>query len=42
MTVAVSTSALDMDLALLDWRVVVNNGVRVPGDTRTFNSYNQP
>lgn len=25
-----------------DWEVVVNNGVIVPGDTRTFNSYNQP
>ncbi len=24
------------------WQVVVNNGVVVPGDTRTFNSYNQP
>jgi hypothetical protein len=26
----------------LDWQVVVNNGVTVPGDTRKFNSYNQP
>ena len=42
MTVAVSTSALDMDLASLDWRVVVNNGVVVPGGARSFNSYNQP
>ena len=25
-----------------DWQTVVNNGVTVPGDTRTFNSYNQP
>jgi hypothetical protein len=25
-----------------DWQVVVNNGVIVPGDTRRFNSYNQP
>ena len=25
-----------------DWRVVVNNGVVVPGDVRRFNSYNQP
>lgn len=25
-----------------DWQVVVNNGVTVPGDTRTFNSFNQP
>ncbi len=25
-----------------DWQVVVNNGVTVPGDTRKFNSYNQP
>jgi len=24
------------------WQVVVNNGVVVPGDTRSFNSYNQP
>ncbi len=24
------------------WQVVVNNGVIVPGDTRNFNSYNQP
>lgn len=27
---------------LLDWQVVVNNGVVVPGDSRAFNSYNQP
>ncbi|HEV2273872.1 MAG TPA: hypothetical protein VGR96_06880 [Acidobacteriaceae bacterium] len=26
----------------LNWQVVVNNGVTVPGDTRNFNSYNQP
>ena len=26
----------------LDWQVVVNNGVVVPGDGRSFNSYNQP
>jgi hypothetical protein len=25
-----------------EWQVVVNNGVTVPGDTRKFNSYNQP
>lgn len=25
-----------------NWQVVVNNGVIVPGDVRTFNSYNQP
>jgi hypothetical protein len=25
-----------------EWQVVVNNGVTVPGDGRTFNSYNQP
>ena len=25
-----------------NWQVVVNNGVKVPGDSRTFNSYNQP
>lgn len=24
------------------WQVVVNNGVKLPGDTRNFNSYNQP
>lgn len=24
------------------WQVVVNNGVTVPGDSRKFNSYNQP
>lgn len=24
------------------WKTVVNNGVTVPGDTRKFNSYNQP
>lgn len=29
-------------LPVSDWQVVVNNGVIVPGDTRTFNSYNQP
>lgn len=28
--------------AELTWRVVVNNGVTVPGDTRRFNSYNEP
>ena len=28
--------------AELDWQVVVNNGVKVPGDSRSFNSYNQP
>ena len=38
----VSASTLDDSLALLEWRVVVNNGVTVPGDTRRFNSYNQP
>jgi hypothetical protein len=26
----------------LNWEIVVNNGVQVPGDTRNFNSYNQP
>jgi hypothetical protein len=26
----------------LQWQVVVNNGMQVPGDTRNFNSYNQP
>ncbi len=26
----------------LNWQAVVNNGVTVPGDTRKFNSYNQP
>jgi hypothetical protein len=26
----------------LDWQVVVNNGVKAPGDHRTFNSLNQP
>ncbi|RPI48164.1 MAG: hypothetical protein EHM59_01870, partial [Betaproteobacteria bacterium] len=30
----------DKDIA--EWQVVVNNGVTVPGDSRTFNSYNQP
>jgi hypothetical protein len=25
-----------------NWQVVVNNGVTVPGDSRKFNSYNQP
>ena len=24
------------------WQTVVNNDVTVPGDARTFNSYNQP
>ena len=28
--------------AQFDWRVVVNNSQTVPGDTRQFNSYNQP
>ena len=27
---------------IFNWQVVVNNGVVVPGDTRKFNSYNQP
>ncbi|HSQ62000.1 MAG TPA: hypothetical protein VLM85_02255 [Polyangiaceae bacterium] len=27
---------------VFDWQVVVNNGVTVPGDSRKFNSYNQP
>ncbi|MBS1856356.1 MAG: hypothetical protein JST11_13400 [Acidobacteria bacterium] len=27
---------------VFSWQTVVNNGVTVPGDTRTFNSYNQP
>lgn len=39
---AVSASALDDGVAWLEWRVVVNNGMTVPGDIRTFNSYNQP
>ena len=25
-----------------DWQVVVNNGTQVPGDPRSFNSYNPP
>ena len=29
-------------VATLSWQTVVNNGVTVPGDTRKFNSYNQP
>jgi hypothetical protein len=28
--------------AEFEWQVVVNNGDTVPGDTRKFNSYNQP
>ena len=27
---------------VFDWEVVVNNSVTVPGDSRKFNSYNQP
>ncbi len=27
---------------VFDWQTVVNNGVTAPGDTRPFNSYNQP
>ncbi len=27
---------------IVEWQVVVNNGATVPGDTRSFNSYNQP
>ena len=27
---------------VFDWQVVVNNGVTFPGDSRKFNSYNQP
>ena len=26
----------------LDWQIVVNNGVTIPGSASTFNSYNQP
>ena len=39
---AVSASAIADGGAWLEWRVVVNNGMTVPGDMRTFNSYNQP
>ena len=39
---AVFAAAPDDGIAWLEWRVVVNNGIVVPGDTRTFNSYNQP
>ena len=27
---------------VFDWQVVVNNGVKAPGDDRKFNSYNPP
>ena len=37
-----SASVLDHGVAWLEWRVVVNNGMTVPNDSRTFNSYNQP
>lgn len=36
------SSAAMADPVVAPWRVVVNNGVIVPGDTRNFNSYNQP
>jgi hypothetical protein len=39
---AVFASTPDDGVAWLEWRVVVNNGMTVPGDIRTFNSYNQP
>ena len=30
------------DPMLAPWQIVVNNGDIVPGDSRNFNSYNQP
>lgn len=38
----VSAATVDDGIAWLQWRVVVNNGMTVPDDVRTFNSYNQP
>lgn len=35
-------SALGSAAPPFDWQVVVNNGEQVPGDSRKFNSYNQP
>jgi hypothetical protein len=35
-------SALSPQIAWFDWRVVVNNAMTMPGETRTFNSYNDP
>ena len=37
--VGLASAAVDIGF---DWQVVVNNAMKVPGDTRNFNSYNQP
>lgn len=37
-----ASTTLAAPLPTFAWQVVVNNGVVVPGTTRTFNSYNQP
>lgn len=42
LSAAGSAMALDESVAWLDWRVVVNSATPVPGDSRRFNSYNQP
>lgn len=45
LAMGMTLSSLGVSLgAELPWTVVVNNGVKVPGDSlnRTFNSYNQP
>jgi hypothetical protein len=47
MLVLLSSSPMTTSLVLAKpeitaWQVVVNNATLVPGDTRTFNSYNQP
>jgi hypothetical protein len=39
---ASTQASLAQTLTVPAWQIVVNNGVTVPGDTRTFNSYNQP
>ena len=38
----VTTESKPVSSGTLQWQVVVNNSVLVPGDTRNFNSYNQP
>ena len=39
---ALVAAAHDEGLAWLEWRVVVNNSMVVPGTARKFNSYNEP
>ncbi len=42
LTLGFAAPASSFAQAKFTWTTVVNNGVTVPGDTRRFNSYNQP